>query len=187
MLSVPKSSFLTLLCIVLMTAGLNAQDIQSPSTDLYQEGVDLYEKGFFEEATSKLVQFNQRYPDHQLSVSADYFLIRAKTGIDSSNIETYYREFVIKHSGHELSERLLRDLGHRFTDQGEYEAAISYYQNAVDSWMGDKDGAETMYWIAEAAAENGDLEDSRVYFMDLANTYPRSEWAPKALYARGRL
>jgi len=187
MLSVPKSCFPTLLYIVLMTAGLNAQDIQSPSTDLYQEGVDLYEKGFFEEATSKLVQFNQRYPDHQLSVSADYFLTRAKTGIDSSNIETYYREFVIKHSGHELSERLLRDLGHRFTDQGEYEAAISYYQNAVDSWMGDKDGAETMYWIAEAAAENGDLEDSRVYFMDLANTYPRSEWAPKALYARGRL
>lgn len=187
MLSVPKSSTLTFLCIFMMAPGLSAQDIQTSKAHLYQKGIDLYEKGFFEEASENLKTFNAKYPDHELRVSSDYFLTRAKTGIDSANIETYYREFVLEHTGHELSERLLRDLGHRFTDKGEYETAIRYYQDAVDSWMGDKDGAETMYWIAEAAAENGDYEDSRGYFMELAENYPRSAWASKALYARGRL
>lgn len=187
MLSVPKSSFLSVLYVLFIVNLVSAQDIQSPSTQLYDSGITLYENGFFEEAAQSFEEFNSAYPDHDLRISSDFYLARAKTGMDSTNIESYYQKFVQTYPGSELSEALLRDLGHRFTASGDYESAITYYQQAMDSWMSEKNSAQTKYWIAEAAAENGDYSDARVYFMEVANDYPRSEWAPKALYARGRL
>ncbi len=184
---VPKSSLLTFLITLILVNVLPAQDIPSPSTQLYERGINLYENGFFEEAIERFKQFSSEYPNHELRISSDFYLARAKTGVDSSGIETYYKQFVQEYPGSDLSEKLLKDLGHRFTDQGRYDEAINYYQQAIKSWMKDTESAKTKYWIAEAAAENEDYADSRVYFMELANDFPDSEWAPKALYARGRL
>lgn len=184
---VPKSSLLTFLITLILVNVLPAQDIQSPSTQLYERGINLYENGFFEEAIERFKQFSSEYPNHEMRISSDYYLARAKTGVDSSGIETYYKQFVQEYPGSDLSEKLLKDLGHRFTKHGRYKEAIVYYQQAIKSWMKGTESAKTKYWIAEAAAENEDYADSRVYFMELANDFPDSEWAPKALYARGRL
>lgn len=168
---------------------VSAQDIPSPSssTQSYQTGLDLYEQGFIEEAIQHLQEFSDTHSNHDLRISADYMLARAYTATDSSKIEYYYKAFVLDYPGSDLSEKLLRDLGHRYTEKGDYETAIDYYKQAVDSWMTDKNAAETKYWIAEAAAENEDYTQSRRYFMEVAEEFPRSEWASKALYARGRL
>ncbi|SMO42181.1 tetratricopeptide repeat protein [Gracilimonas mengyeensis] len=184
---VPKSTFLVFLLFVVSSQSIFSQDLQSPATQLYRSGIDLYEKGFYEESAQHFSDFTTSYPEHDLRISAEYYLTRAKTGADSANIEAYYQDFVLRYPGTDLSEVLLKDLGHRFTDAGEYEAAIEYYQQAVDSWMKEKSAAETKYWIAEAAAENQDYEYSRQYFMAVADDHLRSSWAPKALYARGRL
>ncbi|MGN8224937.1 tetratricopeptide repeat protein [Gracilimonas sp. BCB1] len=184
---VPKSSLLTFLIPLILVNVLPAQAIQSPSTQLYERGINLYENGFFEKAIERFEEFSAAYPNHEMRISADYYLARAKTGVDSSGIETYYKQFVQEYPGSDLSEKLLKDLGHRFTEYGRYEEAIVYYQQAIKSWMKDTESAKTKYWIAEAAAENEDYADSRVFFMELANDFPDSEWAPKALYARGRL
>jgi TolA-binding protein len=184
---VPKSSLLTFVITLILVNVLPAQDIPSPSTKLYERGISLYENGFFEEAIERFERFNSEYPDHDMRISSDYYLARAKTGIDSSGIETYYKQFVQEYPGSDLSEKLLKDLGHRFTDMGRYDEAIDYYQQAIKSWMKGTESAKTKYWMAEAAAENEDFADARVYFMELANEFPDSEWAPKALYARGRL
>lgn len=182
-----KSSILSVFLSFLLLNLVHAQDIQAPETQAYSRGIDLYEKGLFEEAVQQFQSFSDAHPAHELRISSDYYLARALTGIDSSKIESYYREFVLRYPGSEFSEQLLKDAGHRYTDKREYEKAILYYQQAVDSWMPDRSAAETKYWIAEAAAENEDYSDARRYFMELANEYPDSEWAPKALYARGRL
>ncbi len=184
---VPHKSLLTFLLIFLSVNLTTAQDVPSSSTELYQKGLKLYEEGLFEQAEKHFQAFNTTFSDHELRISADYYLARAKTGADSSGIESYYKSFVLKYPASELSEKLLRDIGHRFTQKKQYENAILYYQQAVDSGMPDELAAKTTYWIAEAAAENEDYSDARVYFMRVANDYPKSEWAPKALYARGRL
>jgi len=184
---VPKSSLLTFLITLFLVNLISAQDIQSPQTRLYNTALDLYENGFFEEATEHFQKFSSTYSQHDLRVSSDFYIARSKTATDSSNIESYYKKFVLNYPGSDLSEILLKDIAHRYTDNSQYEEAIKYYQQAISSWMTDSQSAKTKYWIAEAAAENGDYSDSRVYFMELANDFPKSEWAPKALYARGRL
>ena len=183
---VVKSSFL-LFFFFLIGNPIYAQDLQKASTSHYERGISLYNEGFFEEAVLQLAEFNSQHPKHELGISSDYYIARAKTGADSINIEAYYQEFILEYPGSDLSVILLKDLGHRFTDNGNYDEAIDYYNQAVDSWMGKTKAAETMYWVAEAAAEKQDYRQSRGYFLKLADEYPQSHWAPKALYARGRL
>ncbi|MTI86842.1 MAG: tetratricopeptide repeat protein [Balneolaceae bacterium] len=170
-----------------MITEVHAQHVQNPETDNYNAGVNLYEEGFFEESVDHFTTFLKGHSQHELAISAHYFISRSKAGADSSNMEAYYQEFILNYPGSDLSVTLLKDLGHRFTDNGKYDQAIHYYSQAIDSWMGNTRAAQTQYWIAEAVAENKDYDEARQYFMELADKYPDSEWAPKALYARGRL
>lgn len=180
-------SFLLLSLSLFFTGSQYAQDFDLLGNQSYQNGIRLYEQGFFEEAIAELEQFKKEFPNSELGVSADFYVARAKAGADSSNIEAYYRDFILKYPGNDLAVVLLKDLGHRFTNNREYERAITYYNQAIDSWMSKDKAAETMYWVAEAAAEMHDYSQARYYFLKLADSYPESEWAPDALYARGRL
>tara|TARA_R110000868_G_scaffold294140_1_gene554723 strand:+ start:87086 stop:90082 length:2997 start_codon:yes stop_codon:yes gene_type:complete len=182
-----KSSFLLTLFFLIGISSVHSQDIQKASTSTYETGINLYDSGFFEEAMSQLSIFQTKNPKHELGISADYYIARSKAGADSVNMEAYYQEFILEYPGSDLSVILLKDLGHRFTDKGEYDAAIKYYNQAVNSWMGKTQAAETTYWVAEAAAEKQDYVESRYYFLKLADEYPQSQWAANALYARGRL
>ena len=186
---VARSSFVSAL-IFSITGLFNsslAQIVPGPTTNAYERGIQLFEKGFFEESVEQFREFKEENPRHELSISADFYIARGKTGADSSDMEVNYQQFILEYPGSDLSTILMKDLGHRYTNTGRYEEAIDYYLQAVDSWMGKSSAAETMYWVAEAAAENEDYAQSRAYFMQLADDYPKSDWAPKALYARGRL
>lgn len=185
--SAVKSSFSIFLFLMIVTSGAMAQDVQTSVTNHYEQGLSLYEDGFFEASVEQFEMFSESHPRHELSISAEYYIARAKAGSDSANTESYYQEFIQEYPGSDLSVVLLKDLGHRFTDQGEYDQAIKYYNQAINSWMGKDRAAETMYWVAEAAAENEDYSTARSYFLKLADDYPRSQLGPKALYARGRL
>lgn len=177
------TAIITLLCI----QPASGQTIQSAPTDDYTKGIELYEKGFFEEAIVSFEAFKAHGKDSELRPSADYYIARAKAASDSSGIEYYYQYFINRYPTHQLATVLLKDLGHRLIEDGKYDEAIRYYKNAVLTMTDNISAAETEYWVAEAAAEKGDHEAARAYFLNLAESYPRSEWAPKALYARGRL
>lgn len=175
------------LLLILLPGLTIAQSVQTSPSSGYENGIRLFEKGYFEEADDLFDRFSSRNPDHPLRINADFYKARAKASMDSLHMEAYYRDFISAHPGTEFSVILLQDLGHRLTDQRKYDEAIAYYQEAITSWAGHFDAPQTQYWVAEAAAENQDLEAARGYFLELADTYPRSDYAPEALYARGRL
>lgn len=180
-------SILSVFAILLFVDNTQAQHQPQAAVKHYATGIELYEEGFFEESIRHLNQFRSQYPGHELRQSADYFLARAQAAADSSSIESYYQHFVLQYPGSELATVLLKELGHRFTDNAQYTKAIEYYEQASSSWMKETDRIQTTYWIAEAAAQNGDYELARAYYLQLADDNKSSEWAPRALYARGRL
>src|SRR5699024_7884375 len=47
--------------------------------------------------------------------------------------------------------------------------------------------ARAYYWLAETAAKTGNTSMAQRYYTTIYERYPENEWAPKALYARGRL
>src|SRR5699024_9780506 len=68
-----------------------------------------------------------------------------------------------------------------------YEEAIDYYERALRHSTNNEQGAKIYYWMAEAAIQQEKYAQAREDYLNLANDYPKTSWAPKALYARGRL
>lgn len=182
-----KCSFLCISIFLFYGGILKAQHISQTDSETYNKAVSLYEKGLFAESVKYFEEFKRQNILHELKSSADFYLTRALAATDSSNIESFYFDYVQRYPSSHFSVILLKDLAKRMVESGNFDEAILYYQQAIKNGMSPSDEAETKYLIAEAAASNNDLEASISYFMEVADEHRNSEWAPKALYARGRL
>lgn len=75
---VTPGSLLYLLILLFVPAVISAQATQPSTNFLYEEGLRLYEKGYFEESTSSFADFIEQNEQHELLISANYYLARAK-------------------------------------------------------------------------------------------------------------
>lgn len=187
MLNNPFLKSICLSSVLMVSVSGFSQQLQQSSTAAYQEGINLYKNGLYEEAEQHLITFLRKNSDRKLNSAAGFFLARSRTASDSANIEYYYLDFINRYPGSEFSVVLLRDLAHRFTDTGQYKEAIFYYQEALNFGMRPDEASQTYYWMAEASVAKEDYESAHQYYQQIPDKFPDSDWAPKALYARGRL
>lgn len=178
--------FLFLLVIGYTTTSYG-QEVQKPSTKLYEQGIKLFDEGLYEEAIGELQQFVTHHENHQLIPSAQFYIARAKGEVDSTNNLSYYEQFIAEYPHSASATQLIFELGKQAENEKEYGKAIDYYQRALELGLPNKKAAQAYYWMGETAATAGDTEQARQYFLTLADEYPNTDWAPKALYARGRL
>ncbi|MDX1586730.1 MAG: tetratricopeptide repeat protein, partial [Balneolaceae bacterium] len=164
-----------------------AQEIQKPVTHDYEQGIALFDKGLYEEALTEFENFIEEQPDHELVTSAKFYKARSLGKADSVNIESYYESYIRSHPKETFSQKLLFELAQRSEEKMQFDKAISFYQRSLDYGMRDKQAAEVNYWIAEGYVSMGNKQQARSRFLHLADQYPESSWASKALYARGRL
>ncbi|HET6527562.1 MAG TPA: tetratricopeptide repeat protein, partial [Balneolaceae bacterium] len=176
-----------ILFLIVHSVQLQAQDLQQTSPNHYDKGIDLFEKGLYESAVGELETFIKQNKNHSLKASANYYLVRSHAEIDSVNEAAYYEAFISDFPRSAFSSKLLFELARKAEQQQQFSKAINYYQRAIHYGMNDGKAARTYYLMAEAAVSAGDKEQARTYFLTLANKFPKSKWAPKALYARGRL
>src|SRR5690625_4955784 len=187
MAKIVKFCGLFLVLIIGCVALSDAQEVQEPSSEYYQRGIRLFDEGLYEEATDELEQFVVRHEDHQLRSSAQFYLARSRARVDSSNRGSYYERFIADHPHSDFASTLLFDMAERAAQNEQYAEAITIYQRALELGLPGKKAAETYYWMADAAISAEDTEQARSYLLTLAEDYPDSEWAPEALYTRGRL
>lgn len=164
-----------------------AQEIQEPDIHNYQQGIALFNKGLFEQAVNEFDHFVDEHPSHELVRSAKFYRARSMGKVDSLNLEAHYETYIRDYPKEVFSQKLLFELANRSEENLQYDRAINFYKRSLDYGMRDKQGAEVNYWIAEDYVSMGNKEAARNRFMLLADRYPESSWAPKALYARGRL
>lgn len=165
----------------------NAQEIQKPATYEYEQGIALFDKGLYEKAVEEFNHFIEAHPDHELTTSAKFYKARSMGKVDSVNIESYYEEYIRSHPKETFSQKLLFELAQRSEEKMQYDQAISFYKRSLNYGMRDKQAAQVNYWIAEDYVSMGNKQQARSRFLHLADSYPESPWASKALYARGRL
>lgn len=164
-----------------------AQEIQEPDIHNYQQGIALFNKGLFEQAVNEFDLFVDQHPSHELVRSAKFYRARSMGKVDSLNLEAHYETYIRDYPKEVFSQKLLFELANRSEENLQYDRAIDFYKRSLDYGMRDKQAAEVNYWISEDYVSMGNKEAARNRFMLLADRYPDSEWAPKALYARGRL
>lgn len=178
---------LTLILLTAAAARSLSQDIQSPNTKTYSNGVTLFEEGLFERSARELSRFIEEHPGHALVESAEFYRVRAKAEINPDHADVYYRQFLQQYPNTVFAQKLMLDLARKLQQAGQYDDALRYYRRVLQQSINNKQAARVYYWMAELEAERNNYEQARSYFMELADAYPQTELAPKALYARGRL
>lgn len=164
-----------------------AQGMEKPAQVLYLEGLRLYNEGFFEESSKSFEIYLESETDVEYRELATYYLSRARTATKPARNVLYYEQFIAAYPKSERSSDLLIELGHTYRESEDYLLSIDFFERALEINMAPAKGAEVLYWTAEMYIAIDDYNTAREYYLKLADMYPRSDWAPKALYARGRL
>lgn len=187
MLRVRFFSFLLVPALLFIPLLSDAQEVQKPAVHNYEQGIALFDKGLYEQAANEFDDFINEYPRHELVRSAKFYHARSLGKSDPVNIESYYEQFIRDYPKETFSQKLLFELAGKSEQKLEYDRAIAYYKRALNYGLREKQAVEVNYWIAEDYVSMGNKEQARERFLLLADRYPQSPWAPKALYARGRL
>ena len=178
---------ISILCFFLIAPDLLAQQVQKPATISYEQGVQLFESGLYAKSAQELQDFMELHPSHSLRPSAAFYRARALAQADSVNKRTYYEQYISEYPQNNFSQELLFELASNAEKDQDFSQAITYYKRSLKFNRDEEKLAEVNYWIAEDYAAMEQNQEARKRFLYLADTYPESEWAPKALYARGRL
>lgn len=177
-----------LLILSLVPAALAAQHEPQTGSTTIQEGIHLFEQGLYSEAAEKferaIVEAGDDVQETELSA---FFYTRTLIRLDSSRTDVVTRQFVQDYPKSRYASVLLKEQANQYKERGELDSAIEKMQTALKYPQSSAKRAELYYNIAETAAENGRNELARSTFLELSDEYRRSEWSPKALYARGRL
>ncbi len=164
-----------------------AQLAQPAVHEAYQKGIKLYYEGLYQQAAGVFQQFIDTEPDRLLKEQAHYYKTRAEIALDSLNYHIYSTRFLKKYPSGPNAVSLLDDMAARRLRDGEYIKAMTVYYRAyrVETEMEGK--ARYLFWMAESARAMDSTKVSSTLYGQLADQYPNSEWAPRALYSRGQL
>lgn len=180
-------SFCVIVFLLLFVSNGAAQDQQESYQETFQTGLTLFETGLYTEAIPYFKEVAEGGSNTLIKETAAYYRARALTQIDSTGTNQYVDDFLQAYPGSNHTAVLLRDVAEKHLLAGDYENAIGRMDEALHFPQSYDDKAELYYTLGETAAESGDFEKARNYFLELDNTHQRSVWAPRALYARGRL
>lgn len=171
----------------LLVTQLHAQEIQQSDTEAYSRGVELFDRGLYKSSADVLTEFVSANPDHSLLASAEFYRARAMGQVDTAYAVDHYESYIADYPQNDFSRKLLFEIAKESEEEMRFSRANDFYNRALNLGLNDEHAAKANYWIAENYVSIGDNEAAREKFMHLADSYPDSEWAPKALYARGRL
>lgn len=164
-----------------------AQNNQASPRETFQIGLTLFEKGLYSEAIPYFEEVSREGSNTLIKETAAYYRARSLTRIDSTGTNKYVDDFLQAYPGSNQTAVLLRDVAEKHLGVENYDEAIRRMDEALNFPQSYDDKAELYYTLGETAAEAGEFDLARDYFLALDDTHGRSVWAPRALYARGRL
>ncbi len=176
-----------LVAFALLFTDVHAQSHQDSYSRSFQAGLDLFERGLFAESIPLFKEAVESSENEINRETADFFIVRAFTQIDSLGTDIHVDRFVQSYPGSNRVAILLREVAEQHLDRGEYSYAIRRMDQALNYPQSYMNRAELYYSLAEVAAQSGDYDLARRYFLELSDEHRRSIWSPAALYSRGRL
>lgn len=176
-----------LLLFIALPQYLNAQSNQESYQKEFQSGIELFERGLFAEAAIFFEKAKHLSYDQKSSETSGFYHVRTLTRLDSAGIDLYVDRFVQEFPKSNRVAVLLREVANQHYVRGELSFAINRMDEALNYPQSGSDKTRLLYTLGEISAEDGQLDLARDYFLNLSDNHRRSDWSPKALYARGRL
>lgn len=170
-----------------LVSGARAQFVPPAVHDNYQTGLRLYEEGLYLQAAAYFGKHLENRTDKVLDERARYYMTLSEMALDSANSHIYVNRFLNYYPSGDLAVILLDDLAGRRFQKGEYEEAIGDYARAYAIGRNNESKARFLFQMAGAARGMENTDTSSTLYRALADRYPETEWAPRALYSRGLL
>ncbi len=164
-----------------------AQETPGSADQEYFEALRLYEEGLYDKAEEYFNWYIASMPNSPFVEAATYYRTLARVKTDSVNTDVYAEEFIEQYPYSRRSASLLQELATRNFKADKHVEALSYFRRVLERDIDDDLAAKNYYWMAQSSAALDSLDNALDYYLKLADDYPESDWAPKALYARGRL
>ncbi|MDX1591942.1 MAG: tetratricopeptide repeat protein, partial [Balneolaceae bacterium] len=178
---------LLFLSITLLPVALSAQELQESYQQVFQEGLELFEKGLYTESLPYFERAAEANEMTDAGEAAKFYRARVLIKVDSSSADIYTDRFVQQYPRSYRASELLKDIAARRYETGDLDEAIRRMDQALDYPQSRRERSRLYYRLGETAAEAGRYDLAREYFLTLSNENRRSEWSPKALYRRGTL
>lgn len=181
-----KFSFL-ISFIFLATSATIAQQTRFGNLDSYYKSLVWHELGFFEwsfvEAESYLsTDFYE--PEKQ---TASFFKMKDRLVFDTLSADIFTDVYIAEWPKTDEAIQAKLNRANQAFKSKQYKKAIQDYEEVLvlDSKKVISD--QVYYWLAESSRLDKDPNQSRQYFLKLADAFPKSNLAPSALYARGAM
>ncbi len=168
-------------------SSLFAQEPPRSADQEYFEALRLYEEGLYDKAEEYFAWYIASRPNSPFIEAASYYQTLSRVKTDSVNTDLYAEEFIEHYPRSRRSAELLQELANRNFQANNYEDALVYFRRVLERDIDDDLAAKNYYWMAQSSANLDSLDQALDYYLALADDFPESDWAPKALYARGRL
>jgi len=186
--NMPPAAKVYFLFLLLLPGITIAQHEARTGSDRLQTGIDLFNNGLYPEAAIFFEKAIAEEPaEIQETELAAFFYTRSNIRLDSLHTSILADRYTQEYPQSRYSAILLKEIAWQHKQRGELDAAITRMQEALNYPQSTNREAELYYNIAETAVENGQNELARQTFLELSDKFRRTEWSPKALYARGRL
>ncbi|PWN08147.1 tetratricopeptide repeat protein [Rhodohalobacter mucosus] len=180
-------SILLFVSVISLPLNLTAQELQESYQKVFQQGLELFEKGLYAEALPYFEQAAGKNEMNATGESAQFYRARVLVKLDSSSADLYTDRFLQQYPRSNRAAELLKDISARHLEEGNLENAIQRMDQALNYPQTRNERSELYYKLGETAAEAGRYDLAREYFLTLSDYNRRSEWSPKALYRRGTL
>ncbi len=165
-----------------------AQSIpHKPVHDGYQTGIKLYYEGLFEQAAEQLQEFIESESDPVLVEQAFYYKTLSHIALDTLRTDIYTNRFLKNYPTGINAIALLEDMAARSYRNSQYKEALMVYVRLYHTETSDENKSRHLFWMAESARAMDSTATSSSLYGQLADRYPDSRWAPKAMYSRGQL
>ncbi|MDG5767992.1 tetratricopeptide repeat protein [Balneolales bacterium ANBcel1] len=182
------------LIILLLLAGVagsatvaNGQFASPSEHHEFEEGMRLYHEGLFEQAAKYFRSYLDREVEQSLHEKALFHYKLSRMALDTLNRHTYVFRYLQQYPAGTYATQMLEDLAGRDFRAGRYEEALRHYSWAHEIELKEPRKIEFLFLKAESARQLELSDSSSTLFRILAESYPESEWAPRAMYARGSI
>lgn len=181
-----KISFL-ISFIFLASSAVLAQQTRFGNLDSYYKSLVWHELGFFEwsfvEAESYLsTDFYE--PEKQ---TASFFKMKDRFEFDSLSADIFTDVYIAEWPKTTEAVQVKLDRANQAFKGKQYKKAIHDYEEVLTLDSKNEVSDRVYYWLAESSRLDKNPNQSRQYYLKLADTFPKSNLAPSALYARGAM
>ncbi|TDI74294.1 MAG: tetratricopeptide repeat protein [Bacteroidetes bacterium] len=177
---------LFLIAVIFPVSEAIAQPRDLSSDEAFSKALDQFSSNLFALSAANFSEFRRDFPQHGRLPESLYYESEARLAVgEVDEAIRLLEEFDSRFPLHPFPYKAQLTLGRHFVDSESYEEAIVRLARVLDSDPTDSQAAISVYWMGESSRQLGRDADALRYFLQVADDYPDTDTAPRALYARG--